>query len=312
MTNRIGRPPHPDVLTPAEWRVLEQLRDGRPNAEIAVRLGISVNTVKYHVYNMLAKVEVSDRHALAAWDGRPRRRFGWFPSLPPIALGLGTFGRGNGIVGGLVAATVIAFALAMNGDTTPEARTDIFLRLGADSQSASWIGIDLLTGAPLDGAEPLGFAGQVGFPLGTGGSLIWQMPYDFLDPPSGEMVLTVVLGEPLGLRSSRYPVGSDGVVRRWALPALDELNVPVLRPQEPITEDGFFYGYRAVLPSGDDEVWAFDLSSDTPTLLATAPDVVNLHLTSDGRLFVVARDPGLNLATEVMTGETSLETFRES
>lgn len=25
MTSRIGRPPHPDVLTPAEWRSLEQL-----------------------------------------------------------------------------------------------------------------------------------------------------------------------------------------------------------------------------------------------------------------------------------------------
>ena len=35
---RRGRPPHPGVLTPAEWRVLEELREGRTNAEIAVRL----------------------------------------------------------------------------------------------------------------------------------------------------------------------------------------------------------------------------------------------------------------------------------
>ena len=60
---RGGRPPHPDLLTPAEWRVLEELRGGRTNAEIAVRLGVSPDAVKYHVSNMLAKL-----------DGRHRRR----------------------------------------------------------------------------------------------------------------------------------------------------------------------------------------------------------------------------------------------
>ena len=29
---RRGRPRHPDVLTPAEWRVLGQLREGKGNA----------------------------------------------------------------------------------------------------------------------------------------------------------------------------------------------------------------------------------------------------------------------------------------
>ena len=44
--NRRGRPRHPDVLTPGEWRVLEALRDGGTNAEIAARLGLSADTVK--------------------------------------------------------------------------------------------------------------------------------------------------------------------------------------------------------------------------------------------------------------------------
>ncbi|MCA9825940.1 MAG: helix-turn-helix transcriptional regulator [Dehalococcoidia bacterium] len=48
-----GRPPHPGSLTPAEARVLEHVREGRQNAEIAVRLGISVNTVRYHVSVLL-------------------------------------------------------------------------------------------------------------------------------------------------------------------------------------------------------------------------------------------------------------------
>jgi len=59
------------VLTPAEWRVLEGLRLGSTNPEIAERLGISVNTVRSHVSSMLAKLEVPDRHALATWDGEP-------------------------------------------------------------------------------------------------------------------------------------------------------------------------------------------------------------------------------------------------
>ena len=68
---RRGRPPHPDVLTPAEWRVLEHLRRGLPNAAIANRLGITVNTVKTHVASMLAKLQLTDRRELAAWTGQP-------------------------------------------------------------------------------------------------------------------------------------------------------------------------------------------------------------------------------------------------
>ncbi|MEX2372461.1 MAG: helix-turn-helix transcriptional regulator, partial [Dehalococcoidia bacterium] len=66
-----GRPPHPDVLTPAEWRVLEGVREGRSNAEIGERLDVSVNTVRTHVSSMLTKLELPDRRALAAWVGAP-------------------------------------------------------------------------------------------------------------------------------------------------------------------------------------------------------------------------------------------------
>ena len=44
--NRRGRPRHPDILTPAEWRVLEELRDGGTNAEIAARLGLSPDAAR--------------------------------------------------------------------------------------------------------------------------------------------------------------------------------------------------------------------------------------------------------------------------
>lgn len=83
------------MLTPAEWRVLEHVRAGRTNAEIAVRLGVSPNTVRYHVSNMLAKLRLENRQTLARWIGRPRRlraALAWLVGTPIRAgavLGLG-------------------------------------------------------------------------------------------------------------------------------------------------------------------------------------------------------------------------------
>lgn len=75
----MGRKRHPEPLTPAEQRVLEEVRTGATNAEIAVRLGLSINTVKYHVANMLAKTGLDDRAALARWEmpREPGRLASW-------------------------------------------------------------------------------------------------------------------------------------------------------------------------------------------------------------------------------------------
>jgi DNA-binding CsgD family transcriptional regulator/catechol 2,3-dioxygenase-like lactoylglutathione lyase family enzyme len=62
-----GRPPHADLLTPAEWRTVFAVQHGMTNVEIARRRGISVNAVKYHVTNALAKLALPDRRALRRW-----------------------------------------------------------------------------------------------------------------------------------------------------------------------------------------------------------------------------------------------------
>jgi hypothetical protein len=82
-------------LTPAEERVLACVREGMRNAEIAVRLGVSVNTVRYHVSNLLAKAGAGSREELGRW--RPRggegggRTRGWAGLLvaKPVAVVLG-------------------------------------------------------------------------------------------------------------------------------------------------------------------------------------------------------------------------------
>jgi DNA-binding CsgD family transcriptional regulator/catechol 2,3-dioxygenase-like lactoylglutathione lyase family enzyme len=67
-----GRPAHPDVLTPAEWRVVEAVRHGLGNAAIARRLGVSADAVKYHVNNALDKLALTRRADLRTWDGIAR------------------------------------------------------------------------------------------------------------------------------------------------------------------------------------------------------------------------------------------------
>ena len=65
-----GRPPHPDVLTPAEWRVLDLARHGLGRAEIARRRGTSVDAVKYHLANISGKLGVGTQQ-LRHWPGIP-------------------------------------------------------------------------------------------------------------------------------------------------------------------------------------------------------------------------------------------------
>ena len=114
--NRGGRPRHPDVLTPAEWRVLDALREGGTNAEIAARLGLSLETIKSHISNMLAKLELRDRRALAAWrpDAR-RRRLGGVLAVPAALWSVGRplmwVGAGVATLAGVAVVVVALVAL---------------------------------------------------------------------------------------------------------------------------------------------------------------------------------------------------------
>ncbi len=114
--NRRGRPRHPDVLTPAEWRVLDALREGGTNAEIASRLGLSPDTVKTHISNMLAKLELRNRRALAAWrPDAPRRRLGGVLAVPAALWSVGRplvwVGAGAATLAGVVVVAVALVAL---------------------------------------------------------------------------------------------------------------------------------------------------------------------------------------------------------
>lgn len=66
-----GRPAHPDVLTPAEWTVLELWRHGLGRRQIAEQRSISGYAVRYHLRNIAGKLGVEHYSELRHWPGFP-------------------------------------------------------------------------------------------------------------------------------------------------------------------------------------------------------------------------------------------------
>jgi len=89
-SSRRGRPPHDDVLTPSEWRVVHAVQHGMSNREIAARRGISLDAVKYHVANAVAKLGLANRQALRRWfrvPGTSALRLQERPIMTTLTLG---------------------------------------------------------------------------------------------------------------------------------------------------------------------------------------------------------------------------------
>ena len=88
--SRRGRPPHDDVLTPTEWRVVHAVQHGMSNREIAARRGVSPDAVKYHVANAVAKLGLANRQALRRWfrvPGTSALRLQERPIMTTLTLG---------------------------------------------------------------------------------------------------------------------------------------------------------------------------------------------------------------------------------
>ncbi|HEV7606498.1 MAG TPA: VOC family protein [Steroidobacteraceae bacterium] len=90
---RRGRPPHADVLTPAEWRTVHAVQHGMTNVEIARRRGVSVNAIKFHVANALAKLGLHNRRQLRAWFKAPVGSAQAKEKKMSVELQLGTIGQ---------------------------------------------------------------------------------------------------------------------------------------------------------------------------------------------------------------------------
>ena len=63
-------------LTDREWEVLRHVAAGHTNREVAERLTISENTVKFHMRGILEKLHLRNRTEVTAWAAERRRRAG--------------------------------------------------------------------------------------------------------------------------------------------------------------------------------------------------------------------------------------------
>ncbi|HEX5370197.1 MAG TPA: LuxR C-terminal-related transcriptional regulator [Dehalococcoidia bacterium] len=115
---RRGRPPYPDLLTPREREVLDLIREGLTNQQIAERLGISLPGARYHVSEILSKLGVGSRHEAAEVSSagvasRPR----WAIGLLAVPLNkLASLGMANGVAAGallVASAGVLLLALGV-------------------------------------------------------------------------------------------------------------------------------------------------------------------------------------------------------
>lgn len=69
MSKTRGRPPSKDLLTQAEWCVVNAVRHGSSNPLIAKRLNVSLDAVKFHVSNAMQKLGFTSRIELRHWQG---------------------------------------------------------------------------------------------------------------------------------------------------------------------------------------------------------------------------------------------------
>lgn len=117
--------PQPQDLTPREWQVLELLRRGFADYQIAQVLGIAEGEARAHASNVLAKLQIP-----------PEQLATWRPDIPPpdttrtiapqarrpIPSALKFIAGGAAI---LVAAAVIAIALALILDSNDKATAPV-------------------------------------------------------------------------------------------------------------------------------------------------------------------------------------------
>lgn len=73
--HRVEETESSDSFSPREREVLDLVSEGLTNREVADRLFISENTVKYHMKNILDKLHLRNRSQVIAWAARQDNKF---------------------------------------------------------------------------------------------------------------------------------------------------------------------------------------------------------------------------------------------
>jgi DNA-binding CsgD family transcriptional regulator len=111
-------------LTPRQREVLQMVAAGLTNPEIAERLGISLDGAKFHIREILARLEVDSREEAAAWwranRGLRGRAGGWLRAIAGVGwLKPAALTSAGGVA--VVVASVTGFAIFTGGGEPTEA-----------------------------------------------------------------------------------------------------------------------------------------------------------------------------------------------
>jgi DNA-binding CsgD family transcriptional regulator len=116
---RRGRPRHADILTPREWEVLNLIAEGLTNEQIGERLGISLSAVKYHVGEVLSKLNASGRQDAVRIAEEQRRGLRALAPLLWLRNGLPTTPLSAAAVVGFAVLGVVALVALTAGSSSP-------------------------------------------------------------------------------------------------------------------------------------------------------------------------------------------------
>ena len=298
-----GRPPYPGPLTPAEERVLALIRDGKTNPEVAAELGLGVATVKFHVSNMLRKLDLGSRDGLATWEPPPHA--GGWRRYRVIALAARAGSARPAVAGvtGALAASLVVLSLFARPRSTESPR-------GAE------------VGLPSNGAPRIPSVLYVDWAPGGGGTLHAASPTTLTDLPGRslppfEYGVVGLVSPSTDLVALQTPTNAEQTESRidiFATTSLQRVASPPLTAGSqpwPIawSPDGQTLYYTLTPPSASPAIWRFDVrTAAADRLFAPAAGYVSSAWVSpDGsKLFLLLTGPSPGPSTDPGSGLLSV------
>ncbi len=282
----------PNLLTSSEEQLLALIREGRVDAEIAVRLGISNAEVKARTVRLAGKLRVADRSELRDGPAPPKAQPQATDSILTGTAVAWRWKLASAVLAGLVVVlAVMAVTSRLDGTGAPMA------------QSSGTVGTTLptITLTPTPTVAPITVSGRKMY---DAGQLFVQRSNLITTRPSNrEALITVLLGQAAVIRYREGPV-------RWTISGSGPQMLDFSGQVGPNTVRLFLVAQEGTrfLFGDDDSVGVYSTDGIGPSLIiwAQAPDgpaYYHAELASDGNLHIAAEAVEASAPIAFDTGE---------